>query len=94
MSLDAQNRTLPRWFERLRSGQVKLPRFQRLESWSHNEVDNLLETVLQGRPIGAVLILEIGKDEPFISRTIEKAPDSDRNPTEHLLDGQQRLTAL
>lgn len=94
MSLDAQNRTLTRWFESLRSGQVKLPRFQRLESWSHKEVENLLETVLQGRPIGAVLILEIGEGEPFISRTIDNAPDSGRQPTEHLLDGQQRLTAL
>ena len=94
MSLDAHNRTLPDWFARLRSGQVKLPRFQRLESWSHNEVDNLLETVFQGRPIGAVLTLDIGDDEPFISRPIEGAPDTNENVTEHLLDGQQRLTAL
>ena len=94
MSLDAHNRTLPDWFARLRSGQVKLPRFQRLESWSHNEVDNLLETVFRGRPIGAVLTLDIGDDEPFISRPIEGAPYTNENVTEHLLDGQQRLTAL
>ena len=94
MALDAQNRTLPDWFARLRSGQVKLPRFQRLESWSHNEVDSLLETVFQGRPIGATLILEIGDEEPFRSRTIEGAPGTSAKVTEHLLDGQQRLTAL
>ena len=94
MPLDAHNRTLPEWFGRLRSGQVKLPRFQRLESWSHNEVDNLLETVFRGRPIGAVLTLDIGDDEPFISRPIEGAPDTKQKATEHLLDGQQRLTAL
>ena len=57
-------------------------------------MDNLLETVFQGRPIGAVLTLEIGDDEPFISRSIEGAPETDEKVTEHLLDGQQRLTAL
>ncbi len=94
MALDARNRRLPDWFARLHSGQVKLPRFQRLESWSHNEVDNLLETVFRGRPIGAVLTLEIGDKEPFISRPIEGALDTNAKVTEHLLDGQQRLTAL
>jgi hypothetical protein len=45
-------------------------------------------------PVGAVLVLEIGNEEPFISRPIKGAPESGERVTEHLLDGQQRLTAL
>ena len=94
MALDAHNRSLPDWFTRLRTGQLKLPRFQRLESWSYQEVDNLLETVLAGRPIGAVLTLAVGDREKFVSRGMEGAPDPQERPVEHLLDGQQRITAL
>ena len=44
--------------------------------------------------MGAVLILEIGDEEPFISRPLEGTPPTGDRITEHLLDGQQRLTAL
>ncbi len=92
--MEARNRQLPEWFNRINTGQIKLPRFQRFEAWSHGEVSDLLETVLRGLPCGAVLILEVGDNERFISREMEGAPDPVERVTEHLLDGQQRLTAL
>ncbi len=92
--VDARNRTLPEWFNRMRSGQIKLPRFQRYEAWGHNEIASLLEAVLRGLPAGAALVLEIGDREPFISRTMVGAPAPTERPNEHLLDGQQRLTAV
>jgi uncharacterized protein DUF262 len=94
MSINAQNRSLPDWFTRVRTHQTVLPRFQRFEAWSHGNVIQLFNTILQGLPVGAVLVLEIGNDEPFISRTIVGAPETGERVTEHLLDGQQRLTAL
>lgn len=57
--MEARNRHLPDWFARVRTGQVRLPRFQRLEAW-----------------------------------TMVGAPPPSERVTEHLLDGQQRLTAL
>jgi hypothetical protein len=54
----------------------------------------MFNTVLQGLPVGAVLVLEIGESEPFISRVIQGAPATGERITEHLLDGQQRLTGL
>ena len=54
----------------------------------------MLNTILQGLPVGAVLVLEIGNEEPFISRPIQGAPEKGERVTEHLLDGQQRLTGL
>ncbi len=92
--MEARNRPLPEWFNRTERGQLRLPRFQRFEAWGHNEIASLLENVLQGLPVGATLILEIGGEEPFISRTMVGVPAPVDRPTEHLLDGQQRLTAL
>jgi hypothetical protein len=92
--LEARNRYVPDWFTRIRTGQVRLPRFQRLEAWSHAEVTSLLESVLRGLPAGAALVLEIGDREPFLSRTMPGAPHATERVNEHLLDGQQRLTAL
>lgn len=94
MTINAQNRLLPDWFTRVRTRQLVLPRFQRFEAWSHANVTQLLNTILQGLPVGALLILEIGNEEPFVSRPIVGAPEDGERIVEHLLDGQQRLTAL
>jgi hypothetical protein len=92
--MEARNRTLPDWLTRIRTRQIKLPRFQRFEAWTHYTVTALLNTVLRELPAGAVLILEVGEEEPFISRTVIGAPETGERVIEHLLDGQQRLTAL
>lgn len=92
--MEARNRSLPDWFTCIRTGQVRLPRFQRFESWDHSVITNLLETVLSGLPAGAALVLAVGDKEQFVSRPVSGAPDLPHQPTEHLLDGQQRLTAL
>jgi hypothetical protein len=92
--MEVKNRCIPAWFERVSSGQLKLPRFQRFEAWDSGRVESLLEAVFQGLPVGATLILEVGDREPFQSRYIVGAPPSTERVTEHLLDGQQRLTAI
>lgn len=78
----------------MRTGQIRLPRFQRFEAWSHNTIISLLETVLRGLPAGAALVLAVGDEENLVSRPVVGAPDFGHKPTEHLLDGQQRITAL
>ena len=92
--MHAYDRFLPEWFNRIRSRQITLPRFQRFMAWGHGEVSGLLTTVLRGLPSGATLILEVGDEEKFKSRTMVDAPESGEKVTEQLLDGQQRLTAL
>jgi hypothetical protein len=94
VAIEARNRPLPDWFTRIRTRQLVLPRFQRFEAWSPTEVTQLFNTILQDLPVGAALILEIGNHEPFISRPLKGAPNVGERVTEHLLDGQQRLTAL
>ncbi len=94
MSIEARNRLLPDWFTRIRTHQTVLPRFQRYEAWDHSRITQMFNTILQDLPVGAALVLEIGDVEPFISRTVKGAPEAGERVTEHLLDGQQRLTAL
>ena len=79
---------------RIRTRQIVLPRFQRFEAWSHAQIASLLNTVLKELPAGAILTLEIGEKEPFLSRPIVGAPKDGEKITEHLLDGQQRLTSF
>lgn len=94
MSIEARNRLLPDWFTRIRTHQTVLPRFQRFEAWDYSRVTQLFNTILQELPVGAALVLEIGNEEPFVSRTLKGAPETGERVTEHLLDGQQRLTGL
>ncbi len=94
MSIEARNRLLPNWFARIQTHQTVLPRFQRFAAWDYSRVTQLFTTILQDLPVGAGLILEVGDAEPFLSRNLEGAPASGERVTEHLLDGQQRLTAL
>ena len=84
MSIEARNRLLPDWFTRIRTCQTVLPRFQRFEAWDHSRVTQLYNTILQDLPVGAGLVLEIGNEQPFISRTLKGAPETgERLSNEH-----------
>src|SRR5690606_36791095 len=44
--------------------------------------------------LGVALVLNVGDKEQFVSRSLVSAPETTEAVTKHLLDGQQRLTAL
>lgn len=91
----AQDRTLGVWFQSVQQGQVKLPRFQRFEAWDRNRVTGFLNTIINNLPVGVTLALEVGDQEKFESRYISTAePKVEGRVNQHLLDGQQRLTAF
>ncbi|MBN2329000.1 MAG: DUF262 domain-containing protein [Candidatus Omnitrophica bacterium] len=92
--MEARNRNLSDWYGKIKRGEIKLPRFQRFEAWDRHRISSLLETVIQNLPLGITLVLEVGEQEKFISRHLETAPETNGRVYEHLLDGQQRLTAL
>ena len=93
-SSKAQDRTLGTWYVQIQAGTLKLPRFQRFEAWDRWRVAGFLNTVIQNLPVGVTLLLQVGDQEQFISRYIVTAPETGLRVTEHLLDGQQRLTAF
>lgn len=94
VSSSARDRKLSDWYQRIESGQLRLPRFQRFEAWDRGRVCGFLNTVIQNLPVGVTLLLEVGDVEKFKSRTIETASAGNSRVNEHLLDGQQRLTAF
>lgn len=94
VSSNARDRKISDWYERIRTGQLRLPRFQRFEAWDRGRVVGLLNTIIQNLPVGVTLILDVGDKEKFKSRVVATAPETGERVTEHLLDGQQRLTAL
>lgn len=93
-SSKAQDRSLGDWYVQITAGSVKLPRFQRFEAWDRWRVAGFLNTVIQNLPVGVTLLLQVGDAEKFVSRYIATAPETGQRVTEHLLDGQQRLTAF
>lgn len=93
--MEARNRDLKEWYGKIERSEIKLPRFQRFEAWDRYRICSLMETVIQNLPLGITLVLEVDSEkEQFISRYLETAPQTDHRVLEHLLDGQQRLTAL
>lgn len=91
----AQDRTLGVWFHSIQQGSIKLPRFQRFEAWDRGRIASFLNTIINNLPVGVTLALEVAGAEKFESRYIAtSAPKSTNTVTQHLLDGQQRLTAF
>ena len=92
--MEARNRKIGDWYGKIKRGEIKLPRFQRFEAWDRIRISSLLETVINDLPLGITLVLEVGDEEKFVSRFLETSPQVSTRTYEHLLDGQQRLTAL
>jgi hypothetical protein len=94
-SSKAQDRTLGVWFQNIQQGMVKLPRFQRFEAWDRGRIASFLNTIINNLPVGVTLALEVAGQEKFESRYIATSdPATPGTVTQHLLDGQQRLTAF
>lgn len=92
-SSKAHDRQISEWFNKIEEGHIKLPLFQRHEAWDKKRIASLLETVVRNLPLGITLILNVD-EEKFTSRYLVTAPQTGKRVTEHLLDGQQRLTSL
>lgn len=94
-SSQAQDRTLGVWFQEIQQGHIKLPRFQRYEAWDWKLITSFLNAVVNNLPVGITLVLEVAGNEKFVSRYIRTAElSNDSTVIQHLLDGQQRLTAF
>lgn len=77
-------------------GVVALPNFQRDFDWNDSDVRALLATVLNGWPMGSLLLIDGDTDTQdfYAPRSFEYAPQLLGVPETIVLDGQQRLTSL
>lgn len=79
------------------SGKIQLPDFQRGWVWDDDHIRDLLVSISNSFPVGAVMFLETGGDINFQTRPIEGLEDElngNVKPEKLILDGQQRLTTL
>jgi hypothetical protein len=81
----------------VRSGEIKLPKFQRPFVWKSSDMLKLLDSIYKGYPIGSILIWNSSQkliSERSISGFEVNSNEQNSYPTNYLLDGQQRLTTL
>lgn len=76
--------------DRIESGSIALPVFQRGYVWSGKQVRELFASLYRGYPVGSLLIWET--DNPDV-RTRGNLP-APSIPRQLLLDGQQRMTSI
>ena len=79
----------------IRFGTTRLPDFQRGWVWDDEHIRELIASISNSYPIGAVMFLEYGGDGiRFKSRSFTNVPDNGNTPEILVLDGQQRLTSV
>lgn len=81
---------------KVKTGDIKLPKFQRPFVWNKKDILNLLDSIYKSYPIGSIL-LWLTREKLASERRIGDFEIDDRReeyPTNYLLDGQQRLSTL
>lgn len=78
------------------NGTVQLPDFQRGWVWDDGRIKAIILSVIHNFPVGAAMFLEYGNENiRFKHKTVEgSGANSNIEPDELILDGQQRLTSL
>ncbi len=82
--------TTQRLLNKIENREIVLPEFQREFTWKRKQSRDLLDSLLEGYPIGSLLFWKT-QDVPALKNMPDFRPDG---RVEVLLDGQQRLTAL
>lgn len=83
-------------FRRITAGDIRIPAFQRDFVWKEKQMIELLQSVVEGFPIGSILLWGVDRKMLQIaSSAITSFPDvNERYPTSYVLDGMQRLSTL
>lgn len=78
------------------NGKIQLPEFQRSWVWNDTQICKLIESISSEFPMGAAMFLENGGEAKFKSRLFTGVDANYANiePTQLVLDGQQRITTL
>jgi len=81
---------------RIKSGDIKIPKFQRGFVWYESQIIDLLESIYEGYPIGSLLFWL--SETPMKSERdmggFELPETPEKYPRNYVLDGQQRLTTI
>src|SRR5688572_26513277 len=93
---DPQVLYLHQILDEIRHGLLQIPRFQRPFVWKDEQRLELLSSVLEGTPIGSIMVWRsLVKIECFDRLGPHRLPEApDRTPRSYLLDGHQRMATL
>jgi uncharacterized protein with ParB-like and HNH nuclease domain len=80
--------------EKLMKEGCNSPTFSADYVWGDEDVRSLIASIAKGFPIGALLTLETGGEVKFKPRLLAGVRHNGTDPSELLLDGQQRMTSL
>ena len=92
----AEALTIRKLIERISSGDIRVPAFQRGFVWTPDQVAFLLDSIYKEFPIGTVFLWQTDtrlKSERNLGQYELPEPKRDY-PVNYVLDGQQRLTSL
>lgn len=71
---------------------LSIPSIQRQFVWNDDDIKELLDSIINGYPIGSIIIWEPDKSFPGVPLLGKSIPKN--NEHKYVLDGQQRLTSL
>ncbi len=94
--LEPSTPTLQDLVSRIDEGEIKVPAFQRKFVWTQTQALELLDSLASNYPVGSLLLWRT-PEKLVTERNIGnfRLPDTDdQNPTDYVLDGQQRLTVV
>ncbi|HRP90740.1 MAG TPA: DUF262 domain-containing protein [Edaphocola sp.] len=87
---------LDRIINRINSGDIRIPAFQRAYVWKQNQILDLLDSIIKNYPVGSVLLWST-TERLNHTRNIAgyKIPDNALEyPVNYVLDGQQRISSI
>ena len=80
----------------INKGEIKIPKFQRAFVWKDDQALDLLDSIANNYPVGSLLLWRT-KERLLAERNIGEfslPSTDDMDPTDYVLDGQQRLTVI
>lgn len=92
----AESLTIRKIIDRIISGEIRIPAFQREWVWTPQQVSFLLDSIYKNFPIGTVFLWKTStrlSSEKELGNYVIPEPRKE-HPVYYVLDGQQRLTSL
>ncbi len=80
--------------QKVHSGQLRIPRFQRPLRWAADDVVQLLDSIWRGYPVGSLLFWKKRAEADSITVGGATIPAPEVVDAWFVVDGQQRTTAL
>lgn len=82
--------------QRINSGDIRVPAFQRKFLWRDEQVIKLLNSIYSGYPIGSLLLWRVstGTVRPEDAGVLPLPEVAESDPTSYVLDGMQRICSI